>query len=63
MKQVKGNSEYIYPDEYQVIYQIVESLYSTAKTNLTLYANYNGILLKAVYIKLKFNRVILFANS
>ena len=34
-----GIKEYICPDGQQVTYEIVESLYCTPETNITLYAN------------------------
>ena len=41
-------------DEHWVMYGIVESLYSTLETNITLYVNYTGIKIKFLKKKCKF---------
>lgn len=46
VKLVMGIKEGTYCDERWVIYRIAESLYRTPKTNMTLYVNYAGIILK-----------------
>ena len=44
--------------EYPVIYRIVESLYHTPETNVTLYVNYIGIKKKKKKTCLEFRRLI-----
>lgn len=39
MKYVMGMKDYTCYDEHWVVYGIVQSLYSTPETNITLYAN------------------------
>ena len=39
----EGDYEYTFHDEHWVMYRIVESLYYTCETNITLYINYTGI--------------------
>ena len=41
-KQITGLA-YTYHDEHWVMYRIVESLYCTPETNITLNVNYTGI--------------------
>ena len=41
--------KYSYHDEHWVKYEIVESLYCTPETNITVYVNYTGIFLKGTY--------------
>ena len=41
-----GIKEYTYCDEDWVMYEIVESLYCTLETNITLYVNYTVIKIK-----------------
>ena len=43
-----GIKEYTYHDEHWVIYRIVESLYCTPETNMTLYVKYTGIKIKNI---------------
>ena len=49
--------KYTYHDEHRVMYRIVESLYYTPETNITLYVNYTGICFK-LKIKKRERRVI-----
>ena len=39
----EGEEGYTYPNEHRVMYRIVESLYCTPETNVTLYVNYTRI--------------------
>ena len=40
VKKMKEIKEYTYHDEHRVMYRVVESLYCTPETNITLYVNY-----------------------
>ena len=43
VKWVMGIKKCTCPDQYWVIYEIVESLYCIPASNITLYINHNGI--------------------
>ena len=53
VKCVMEINEYTYHDEHWEMYRIVESLYCTPETNITLYVNCTGIKIKNL-IKNKF---------
>ena len=50
MGEIDGFEEYTC-DEHWVMYGIVESLYCTAQTNITVYVNYTGIKIESLIKK------------